>query len=81
MKTNNNSIYGKLIKCTNLSNGNICETYRVPIIAGMRFQYASGNTDKNKMRKVGHYDFEITLSHDGATLSERKLGNIFYDKI
>ena len=81
MKTHTNSIYGKLISRTNLPTGNIQEIYRVPIIAGMRFQYATGQTDMNKMRKVGHYDFEITLSRDGATLSEKKLDNVFYDKL
>lgn len=81
MKTHTNSLYGKLLNRIKLPTGNVCETYRVPIIAGMRFQYATGQTDKNKIRKVGHYDFEITLSHDGATLSEKKLANVFYDKL
>jgi hypothetical protein len=81
MKTNDNSIYGKLISRANLPTGNIQEIYRVPIIAGMRFQNATGQTDMNKMRKVGHYDFEITLSREGLTVSEKKLDNVFYDKL
>jgi hypothetical protein len=69
----------KLISKRKDKNGNTVSIYRHPIIAGMKFMYNKGQTDMHKMRQVGHYDYQITTSNVGSTISEKKLKQVFYD--
>jgi len=61
-------------------NGNTVTIYRHPILAGMRFLYKEGKTDKIKMHPVGHYDYEIVTNAHGETVSEKKLETKMYDE-
>lgn len=59
-------------------NGNIISVYRHYIMAGMQFCYTKGKTIKNKIHKVGYYDYEIITNNLGETLSEKSFNKVFY---
>lgn len=60
-------------------DGNTVTIYRHQIVAGMRFLYKNGKTDKIKMHAIGHYDYEIITNVLGETISEKKLEIKMYD--
>lgn len=57
-------------------------TKRFPLVAGMRFQYSNGNTDKNKLHKIGYYVIEFTYKifpdGDEVLLSEREIKRVIF---
>ena len=57
-------------------NGNEVSIYRMPIIAGMQFN--KGKTIGNRLKKIGYYDFVLTVSFLGETISEERKPNVFY---
>jgi hypothetical protein len=57
-------------------------TKKFPIYAGMRFQYKNGNTDKNRIHKVGAYTIEFTYmiypDGDEVLIGEKEIERVFF---
>ena len=50
--------------------------YRHPIIAGMEFCYPG--LKNHKMKVIGFYDYQIIISSEGNTLSEKTINKVIF---
>jgi len=64
------NIYGKLIS-TKMCAGLRVETYKIPVIAGMQFDY-KGSTTKNKLNIIGYYTNKLYWNDIGEIVKEVK---------